>query len=355
MRTNRIEKIHTIIKEMDIDACVLKGMDNIFYLTGFRGSEGMVVVTRGDVLLLTDFRYITHAKEVTRGIQVVEMKQKENALLEVCKRYNITKIGFDSFHMTFNIYKAWEAALPGISLVPLEHTVEEIRKIKEPGEVIAIMKAIKIATEAFIEVLERIVPGRTEKEVANDLDYTMRRMGGDCPSFQTIVASGPRSALPHAEPSDRKIARGEAIIIDFGVQVDGYCSDETCTILAGEPGGKIQEIYTIVDDARKLALSTMKAGMSIKAIDSIVRGYIDEKGYGDFFRHGVGHGVGIAVHEAPSINSVSDGILEENMVLTIEPGIYLPNIGGVRLEDMALITEHGAQILTHLRKDMITV
>jgi Xaa-Pro aminopeptidase len=183
----------------------------------------------------------------------------------------------------------------------------------------------------------------------------MRRLGADCPSFQTIVASGPRSALPHAEPSDKKIARGEAIIIDFGAQVDGYCSDETCTVATEEPDGKIQEIYAVVDNARKLALKTMKAGTSIKTVDMLVRGYIEEKGYGDFFRHGLGHGVGIAVHEAPTINSVSDGILEENMVLTVEPGIYLPNIGGVRLEDMVLITEEAAQVLTHLRKDIITI
>jgi Xaa-Pro aminopeptidase len=182
----------------------------------------------------------------------------------------------------------------------------------------------------------------------------MRRLGADGPAFQTIVASGPRAALPHAEPSDKSVTDGEAIIIDFGAQVNGYCSDETCTVSVGEVKGKVQEIFTVVDDARKLALKTVKAGMSIKELDTLVRGYIEEKGYGDFFRHGVGHGVGIAVHEAPAISSVSQGILEENMVVTIEPGIYLPNIGGVRLEDMVLITKENAQVLTHIRKDILT-
>jgi Xaa-Pro aminopeptidase len=354
VKTDRIEKVHTIIKEMNIDACALKGMENIFYLTGFRGSEGTLIITKGDVLLLTDFRYITHAKEVTSGLQIIEVRQRESALLDICKKYNITKMGFDSFHITYNIYKAWQATLPGVTLIPLEHVVEEIRMIKEPDEITAIMKAIKIATEAFTEILEKIIPGRTEKEIANELDYAMRRLGADCPSFQTIVASGPRSALPHAEPSDKKIARGETIIIDFGAQVDGYCSDETYTVVTEEPDGKLQEIYAVVDNARKLALKTMKAGMSIKTVDTLVRGYIEEKGYGDLFRHGLGHGVGIAVHEAPAINSVSDGILEENMVLTVEPGIYLPNIGGVRLEDMVLITKENAQVLTHLRKEYKT-
>jgi Xaa-Pro aminopeptidase len=182
----------------------------------------------------------------------------------------------------------------------------------------------------------------------------MRRLGADGPAFQTIVASGPRAALPHAEPSDKSVTDGEAIIIDFGARVNGYCSDETCTVSVGEIKGKVQEIFTVVDDARKLALKTVKAGMSIKELDTLVRGYIEEKGYGDFFRHGVGHGVGIAVHEAPAISSVSQGVLEENMVVTIEPGIYLPNIGGVRLEDMVLITQENARVLTHIRKDILT-
>ncbi len=355
MRTDRIEKVYTIIKEMDIDACALKGMENIFYLTGFRGSEGTLVITKGDVFLLTDFRYITHAKEVTSGLQVIEVRQREDMLPDICKKYNIRTMGFDSFHMAYNIYKAWETSLNDTTLVPMEYTIEEIRRIKEPDEIAAITKAIKIATEAYTEILEGIVPGRTEKEVANDLDYAMRRLGADCPAFPTIVASGPRSALPHAEPSDKKIAAGEPVIIDFGAQVEGYCSDETCTVLTGVPGDEVKEIYIIVDEARKLALKNMKAGVPIKTVDALVRGHIEEKGYGDYFRHGVGHGVGIAVHEAPSINNVSDRILEENMVITVEPGIYLPNIGGVRLEDMVLITNEKARVLTHLRKDIVTI
>ncbi len=354
-RIPRIEKVLAILEQLDIDACALRGMENIYYLTGFRGSEGTLVVTKGDILLLTDFRYITHAKEVTKGLQIVEVKQRNGALPDICKKYNIKRMGFDSFHMVYNIYSTWKISLPGVELVPMDHIIEEIRTIKEPEEITAIMKAIRIATDAFTEILGEIAPGRTEKEVANDLDYAMRRLGADCPSFQTIVASGYRAALPHAEPSDKKITSGEAVIIDFGAQVDGYCSDETCTVIAGEPDEKIREIYTIVDDARKLALKSVKTGMSIKSLDGLVRGYIEEKGYGDFFKHGVGHGVGIAVHESPTINSMSDGILEENMILTIEPGIYLPNIGGVRLEDMVLVTAEKAQILTHIRKDMIGV
>ena len=192
MRENRIDKVFQIIQEMGQDACALKGMDNIFYLTGFRGSEGTLVVTKGDVILLTDFRYITYAREVTKNIHVVEVRQKQNAFLDICQKYGIHRMGFDAFHVPYNVYKAWEETLPGVVLVPLTGAIEEIRKIKEPDEINAIAKAITIATDSFTEVLEKIVPGRTEKEIANDLDYTMRRLGADNPAFQTIVASGPR-------------------------------------------------------------------------------------------------------------------------------------------------------------------
>jgi Xaa-Pro aminopeptidase len=169
------------------------------------------------------------------------------------------------------------------------------------------------------------------------------------------VASGPRAALPHAVPTDREIKAGEAIIMDFGAQVNGYCSDETCTIGVGEVNGKIKEVHKIVRDAKDLAIEKVRSGMSIKDLDMIVRGFIEEAGYGEYFRHGVGHGIGIAVHEAPAITSVGEGVLEEDMVITIEPGIYLPNIGGVRLEDMVLITDKGAKVLTRLRKELLSI
>jgi Xaa-Pro aminopeptidase len=183
----------------------------------------------------------------------------------------------------------------------------------------------------------------------------MRRLGAEGPSFPTIVASGPRAALPHAEPTDKKIRDGEMVIIDFGAQVDGYCSDETCTLSIGDVNGKMQDIYVIVNSAKQLALDKARVGMPMRELDMIVRGYIDEAGYADFFRHGTGHGVGIAVHESPAINSGCGGLLEEGMVITIEPGIYIPNVGGVRLEDMLLITADAPRVLTRIRKDELHI
>lgn len=352
-RQARIERVQGLLEEAGLDGCVLKGMDNIFYLTGFRGSEGSLFVTRGDVVLVVDFRYITHAREVTRDIHIEEVKPKRDAIYDLCTKYRISKLGFDGSHVPYNVFKSWAENLVGISLVPMNNAIEEIRRAKEPAEIAAIMAAIDTATRAFTDVLGLVKPGSTEKEIANELDHAMRRHGAQGPSFDTIVASGPRGALPHAEPGDRKIEEGETVIIDYGAVVAGYCSDETVTVCLGEIPDKLSEIYSIVNDARKLGIEKARAGTSIAQLDSIVRGYIEERGYGDFFRHGVGHGVGIAVHEAPGINSTARGVLEENMVITIEPGIYLPNIGGVRLEDMVLITEDSPRVLTHIRKDVI--
>lgn len=355
MTNTRTEKVLRLLKRLDLDACLLKGMDNIFYLTGFRGSEGTLVVTQGDLILLTDFRYITHAQEVTQGIKIVEVRAKQNVLGDLCRTYGIRKIGFDSFHTPFYTYKKWRESMESAEFIPLDDDIESIRKQKEPGEIDRITKAIDVATKAFTEVYERIRPGMTEREIANDLDYAMRRLGADCPSFPTIVASGPRAALPHAEPSDKEIANGEMVIIDFGAQVDGYCSDETCTLSVGEVNGKLQDIYAIVSEAKEIGLSTLKTGMPIRDVDRIVRGFIKDAGYGDFFGHGTGHGVGIAVHEAPAINSSGEGLLEEGMVVTVEPGIYIPNIGGVRLEDMVLIMSNTGKVLTRIRKDMLHI
>ncbi len=344
-----------IIEDMDLDACVLRGMENIFYLTGYRGSEGTLVVTRKGLFLLTDFRYITYAREATQGIQVVETKLLKQSLLELCRKHEIKKMGFDSFHTTFNIYQIWKDTLQDILFVPLGNRIEEIRKCKDPEEIESIMQAVRIATGAFSEVLQRLHPGKTEKEVANDLDFTMRRFGADCPSFNTIVASGPRAALPHAEPTDKPIMGGETVIIDFGAQVNGYCSDETCTISIGKTNNKLEEVFSVVNNARIFALANIKVGLSIRELDGMVRGFIKDAGYGDFFGHGTGHGVGIAVHEAPAINSGGEGVFEENMVVTIEPGIYIPELGGVRLEDMVLLTAREPQIMTKIRKDTLTI
>lgn len=352
---DRRDKVYRIIDQMAIDACILKGMDNIFYLTGFKGSEGSLLITRGDVFLITDFRYITYAREVATGIKVVEMTSPKELFSDICSRYRLKRIGFDSYHTTYEQYQRWIEYTNGIEFIPLRQQIEDIRRQKDPEELDMIRKAIDIATDAFTEVFDTIRPGMTEKEVANLLDYHMRQLGADRPSFDTIVASGARAALPHAVPTDKQLMAGEAVIIDFGAQVNGYCSDETCTVFIGEVQNRIKKAFTIVNEARWLAIRKARVGIALRELDSTARGYIEDAGYGEYFRHGTGHGVGIAVHEVPAINSSGDGFIEEDMVLTIEPGIYIPNIGGVRLEEMVLVTEDGPKVLTKIRKDMLQV
>jgi len=353
MKEQRLNRVLEIIGQKDLHACVLKGMDNIFYLTGFRGSEGTLLVTRGDVVVLTDSRYITHAREVAEGCTVIETRPKDRILATLFERYGITRTGFDSYHTMYQTFQTLKEESPGVEFVPLSNDIEAIRRCKDPDEIMAVKRAVSIATEAFARVIEKIKPGRTEKEIANELDYAMRCLGADAPSFETIVASGPRAALPHARPTDKALVAHEEVIVDFGCQVNGYCTDETCTIPLGEPAGKIREIYEIVRDAKQKGIEAVRPGLPVRDLDMIVRGFIEEKGYGEFFRHGTGHGVGIAVHEAPAVTINGEGLLEEEMIITVEPGIYLPHVGGVRLEDMVLVTKTGGEVLTKLRKDLL--
>lgn len=353
MREKRLGRVLEILEQEDLHACLLRNMDNIFYLTGFRGSEGTLLVTKGDVVLLTDSRYTTYAREVTSGCIVMETRGKDQTLESLFQRYGITRAGFDGYHTVYQVYQAWKDGSPGIDFVPLSGSIESIRRCKEPEEILAVRRAVSIATDAFAAIFEIIAPGRTEKEIAGELDCTMRRLGADSPSFETIVASGPRAALPHGQPTDRALQAGETVIIDFGCQVGGYCSDETVTVSVGKPSKEMREIGDIVRDAKEKGLQTVRVGLPVQELDMVVRGFVEERGYGEFFRHGTGHGVGIAVHEAPAVTMKTEGLLEENMIITIEPGIYIPNVGGVRLEDMVLVTEEGGEVLTRLRKDLI--
>ena len=355
MREKRISRVVEILERRELHACIVKGMDNIFYLTGFQGSEGTVLVTRGDVILLVDSRYTTYARDVAKGCVVVETKGKDGTLEALFQRYDVTRTGFDSYHTTFETYRSWRDGSPSVEFVPVSNEIESVRQCKEPEEVLAIEKAISIATRGFTAVFDKIVPGRTEKEVANDLDYAMRSFGAEEPSFETIVASGARSALPHGHPTDKRLEAGEVVIIDFGCRVGGYCSDETCTLSLGQTSKQLQEIHDVVRAALQKGTDAVRAGTPVRELDMIVRGFIEEKGYGEFFGHGTGHGVGIAVHEAPAVTNRAEGLLEEYMVITIEPGIYIPHVGGVRLEDMVLVKENGGEVITRLRKDLFEI
>jgi Xaa-Pro aminopeptidase len=355
MQETRRKSVVSVLDRLALDALLIRGMQNILYLTGFKGSEGSLLVTRGDCVLMTDSRYILHAMEVAEGITVLETRENDGTLSTLNNRYGVHRLGFDSLYTTYRMYQRYLEWLAGLELVPVEKELEEIRRCKDDSEMAVIRKGLEIATQAFNRTFEKMVPGSTEREIANELDYAMRSLGAEAPAFETIVASGPRAALPHARPTDRSFQEGDLVIIDFGCLCDGYNTDETVTLCVGEPSSELHEIHAIVNDARKKGIEAARAGVLVRDVDAVVRGHIEERGYGQYFRHGTGHGVGVDVHEAPAITPRTEGMLEENMVVTIEPGIYLPHVGGVRLEDMIVIREGQAEVLTSLRKDLLKI
>jgi Xaa-Pro aminopeptidase len=355
MQEDRRKSAVSVLDRLALDALLIRGMQNIFYLTGFKGSEGSLLITRGDCVLMTDSRYILHANDVAQGIVIQETRENDGALSTLRDRYGIHRLGFDSLHTTYRMYQRYVESLPGIDLVPVENELEEIRRCKDASEIATMRKGLEIHTQAFNRTFEKIVPGSTEREIANELDYAMRSLGAEGPAFETIVASGPRAALPHARPTDRALGEGDVVIIDFGCLYNGYNTDETVTLCVGEPSDELRNVHAVVNEARRRGIETARAGVSVQDVDSAVRGYVEECGYGEYFRHGTGHGVGVDVHEAPAVTPRVNGTLEEDMVVTIEPGVYLPHVGGVRLEDMIMIRKGQAEVLTSLRKDLLNI
>jgi Xaa-Pro aminopeptidase len=355
MQETRRKSVTQVLDRLALDALLIRGMQNIFYLTGFKGSEGSLLVTKGDCVLMTDSRYILHAQDVAQGIAVLETRDNDGALASLSDRYGIRRLGFDSLHTTYRMYERYMEVLPGLEMVPVQNDLEEIRRCKDASEIAIMRRALEIHTEAFNRTFEKMAQGSTEREIANELDYTMRALGAEGPAFETIVASGPRAALPHARPTDRAFQEGDVIIIDFGCLYDGYNTDETVTLCVGEPSRALRDVHAIVDEARKKGIAAARAGVSVRDVDAVARGYIEDSGYGEYFRHGTGHGVGVDVHEAPAITPRVEGVLEENMVITIEPGVYLPHVGGVRLEDLIVVREGLPEVLTSLRKDLLQI
>lgn len=355
MQETRRRSVVSVVDRLALDALLIRGMQNIFYLTGFKGSEGSLLVTKGDCVLMTDSRYILHALDVADGITVLETQENDGTLASLSGRYGIHRLGFDCLHTSYRMYQRYTEMLPGLELVPVVNELEEIRRCKDASEIARMRRGLEIHTQAFNRTFEKMGIGSTERQIANELDYIMRALGAEGPAFETIVASGPRAALPHARPTDRAFQEGDVIIIDFGCLFDGYNTDETVTLCVGEPGQELSNVHAVVNEARRKGIEGARAGVPVRDVDAVVRGYIEECGYGDYFRHGTGHGVGVDVHETPAVTPRAEGVLEENMVLTIEPGIYLPHVGGVRLEDMIVIREGRAEVLTSLRKDLLNI
>ena len=349
----KIEKLRSSFSTYGIDGILITSPFNRRYISNFTGTAGVVLISADKAQFLTDFRYIEQATEQCQGFEIIKMTGPIPEEVAVqAKKLGIQKLGFEEDYLTYSSFKLYDKEIEA-ELVPISNLIEKLRLIKTDAEIKILKVAADIADAAFKHILDFISPGKTELEVSNELEFFMRRAGATSSSFDTIVASGHRSALPHGVASDKVIEAGDIVTMDYGCYYNGYVSDITRTVAVGEPDVKLKEIYEIVLEAQLRGMAGIKPGLTGKQADAITREYITEKGYGEYFGHSTGHGIGLEIHEGPGLSMKSDVILEPGMVVTCEPGIYIPGLGGVRIEDDTLITKDHNEALTHSTKELI--
>lgn len=337
--------------------------ENRYYLSNYTGEDsqfdetaGVLFITDSRLLLATDTRFDEQARNESPMFEVYTYKEGlAKAMPDILSGLDTEQLGFESIRMSYlqyeKILKELKKAGSSVKLIPATDMVEKFRVIKTETEVQTLKKALHLAESAFSNVLSNIRPGMTELELAWMLEKKIRETDGASLSFPSIIASGPNSALPHAIPGNRKVQGNEPLLFDWGVKLNGYCSDISRTLSLGRPDDTFKKVYQIVQDAQNMAIEAIKPGISSKTIDQIARNHIHEKGYGDHFGHGLGHGTGLAVHESPHLSPLKDVPLEPGMISTIEPGIYLPGWGGIRLENMIVVRDYGAEILNQSDTD----
>ena len=350
----RVARIRERLQAEGADVFLISNPVNRRYITGFTGSAGLVWISSTKQAILTDFRYVEQVKAECPGWELIRIETYNDALEELIKGENIRSIVFEEEHVTVKQLREWQDRF-AVELKGSSGWVEELRMCKTPAEIEHIRRAAQIGDEAFAELLPNIKSGRTEREIALELEYLMRRKGASAMSFAPIVASGPQSALPHARPGERILSYGDFVVMDFGCVVNGYCSDMTRTIVIGEPEERHLLIYDLVLKAQVEAVEAVAPGKTGAEIDAIAREIIAEAGYSDYFGHGLGHSVGLEVHENPRLSKTDQTVLAPGMIVTVEPGVYLPGFGGVRIEDLVVVTEDGHEVLTSSFKELYVV
>ncbi|CDO01919.1 putative peptidase [Oceanobacillus picturae] len=349
----KLTKLRELLEKNELDAILITSSINRRYVSGFTGTAGVALISKEHARFITDFRYTAQATEQATEFQVVEHKQLiEQEIRDQLKEMGIKHLGFEKDHVTFAQYENYKKVFD-IDMKPVSGLVEEMRLIKTADELAVMKKAAKIADDAFVHIQSFIKPGVKEIDVSNELEFFMRKQGAISSSFDIIVASGFRSALPHGVASNKEINSGELVTLDYGAWYEGYCSDITRTFAVGEISEELTTIYNTVLEAQLLGVAGVKPGITGKEADALTRDYITEKGYGDYFGHSTGHGLGLEVHEGPGLSFRSDKKLEAGMVVTVEPGIYIPEVGGCRIEDDIIVTETGNERLTHAPKELI--
>lgn len=350
---HRVRAFEAKLAASDLDGFVVTGQKNIYYLTGFWGSAGTIFISGNRRLFLTDARYTLIAKKQVVGFDIIETRSALTEIAKIIKEDGLKKIGFEN-QVSYGFYQTLSSVFEGYDLVATSDFVETLRMIKDADEIATIRRACQISDQAFLDVLDFIKPGKTEIEVANFLDFRMRELGASGVSFETIVASGYRSSMPHGVASDKVIASGETVTLDFGCYYNHYVSDMTRTIHVGQVTDEERLLYDLVLRSNQTLIEHAKAGMANPDYDKVARDVLKEAGYGDYFTHGIGHGMGLDVHELPFFHTGA-GELQAGMVVTDEPGLYIEGKYGVRIEDDLLITENGCEVLTLAPKELIVL
>ena len=342
--------INDILNQKNLEAIIITSPENLYYFSGVTGGEGLLVFTAEKKYIIVDGRYTIQAKEQAKGFEVIEYKILPYQLIADMK---FDKIGFEDKTISYNSFKNMSRAMPAVTTIGVSDELNECRKIKNEEECKNIRRAEQIGDMAFEHILPFIKPGITEREIALELEFFMKKQGASALSFDTIVAVGERSALPHANLTDAKVQNGKVVLMDYGCVYNGYCSDMTRTVAVGYTDDKTKNIYDTVLEAQLSAIDAIKTGVYNKDVDKVARDIITDAGYGETFTHSLGHGVGLEIHEQPNLSPRSEDILKSGNILTVEPGIYVEGFCGVRIEDLVMVTENGCENFTHSAKDLI--
>jgi len=355
---SRIDSLRHILASQELDALLVSYLPNIFYLSGFTGTTAWLLIGGEQLLFLTDSRYHERFRqEVHPEYELVDFYQDTvgNRLAELAKQFGWRKAGFEGQHVSYADAEEMKRQTPGCELVALSGLIEGMRLCKEPDELALIREAVCMVEEVFQELTSVVTSGVTEADLAAEFEYRIRKRGVRAASFSPIIAFGPNSAKPHAGFSDQELVPGVPLTFDLGVVFNGYCSDMTRTVFHGGVSHGWEKLYGIVRNAKEVAASAVGPGVACAEVDRVAREVIASAGYGSNFGHGLGHGVGVEVHERPRVNKRSDEALQPGMVFTIEPGIYLPGQGGIRIEDMYLVTAEGVERLNHLGNEIMVI
>jgi Xaa-Pro aminopeptidase len=355
---DRIDRLRSLLRERQLPAALILDPVNVGYLSGFTGSTAALLLTPAQAVFITDSRYAVQARAECPGVEFVITQSSgayADTIAETIKRLDQRELALEAEYVTLAQYECYQKRLEGFNLKPVSDLIAPLRRVKDAGEIAATRDACALADRAFEFVLTLLKPGAVEREIAAELEFFLKMQGAEKEAFDTIVASGPRSALPHGRAADRRLQVGDFITFDFGARLNGYVSDLTRTVVLGKATDRQREVYGVVLAAEQAAIAAIRPGAHGKAVDQVARDLIGARGFGEYFGHGLGHGLGRTVHDHVALSQRSELTLEPGMIVTVEPGIYIEGWGGVRIEDDVLVTETGCEVLTRAPRELIEV